>query len=194
MNLEYLTINPKAVVPTLVHNGTPVRESSIICDYIDELKSDPPLKPKNLIARAHLREWIKDSDEVGFPGIAALNFVTRFRSVVPFRNPRRTVARNSLILKKHYDNNLLFEEGMDSEWVLRGLVGWDRIFKKMEDTLSDGRPWIMGDSANVGGDLLRSTNQSLRHDKMARYLVRTSPKCGQMVGQAWQSAQCIRLG
>ena len=34
---KYLGINPKAVVPTLVHNGIPVRESSIICDYIDEL-------------------------------------------------------------------------------------------------------------------------------------------------------------
>ena len=34
---------------------------------------------------------------------------------------------------------------MDSEWVLRGLVGWDRIFAKMEATLSDGRPWIMGE-------------------------------------------------
>ena len=57
---NYLSINPKAVVPTLIHNGMPIRESSIICDYIDELKSDPPLKPKSLIERAYLREWIKD--------------------------------------------------------------------------------------------------------------------------------------
>ena len=35
---------------------------------------------------------------------------------------------------------------MNSEWVLRGLVGWDRIFGKMEGTLSDGRPWVMGDN------------------------------------------------
>ena len=32
---DYLKLNPKAQVPTLVHNGIPIRESSIICDYID---------------------------------------------------------------------------------------------------------------------------------------------------------------
>ena len=38
---------------------------------------------------------------------------------------------------------------MESEWVLRGLVGWDKIFQKMEDTLSDGRPWIMGENLTL---------------------------------------------
>jgi glutathione S-transferase len=145
---EYLSINPKAVVPTLVHNGTPVRESSIICDYIDELKSDPPLKPESLIERAHLREWIKDSDEIGFPGIAALNFVTRFRSAVPLETLERRWKKQP-DLEKTLRQQSVIQKGMDSEWVLRGLVGWDRIFKKMEDTLSDGRPWIMGDTLTL---------------------------------------------
>ena len=38
---------------------------------------------------------------------------------------------------------------MDSDWVLRGIVGWDRIFRKMDATLSDGRPWIMGDNLTL---------------------------------------------
>ena len=33
---EYLKLNPKGVVPTLVHDGTPVIESTLICEYIDE--------------------------------------------------------------------------------------------------------------------------------------------------------------
>ena len=31
---EYIELNPKAQVPTLVHDGGVIRESSIICDYI----------------------------------------------------------------------------------------------------------------------------------------------------------------
>ena len=31
---EYLKLNPKAQVPTLVHNENVIRESSIICDYL----------------------------------------------------------------------------------------------------------------------------------------------------------------
>ena len=33
---EYLAINPDGVVPTLVHDGQPVHESSIINEYIDD--------------------------------------------------------------------------------------------------------------------------------------------------------------
>jgi len=145
---EYLNINPKAVVPTLVHDGAPIRESSIICDYIDELKSDPPLKPESLIERAHLREWIKDSDELGFPGVAALNFVTRFRSAIPIETLERRWKKQP-DLEKTLRQQSVIREGMNSEWVLRGLVGWDRIFKKMENTLSDGRPWIMGETLTL---------------------------------------------
>jgi glutathione S-transferase len=33
---EYLAINPNGVVPTLVDDGTPIIESSVICEYLDE--------------------------------------------------------------------------------------------------------------------------------------------------------------
>lgn len=141
---EYLAINPKAVVPTLVHDGHPVRESSIICDYIDDLKESPPLKPDGLLERAYMREWIKESDEVAFPGIAALNFVTKFRSVVPIEKLESRWKRQP-DLEKTLRQQSVIRQGMASDWVLRGLVGWDRIFGKMEATLSDGRPWIMGE-------------------------------------------------
>jgi glutathione S-transferase len=36
MQPEYLAINPRGVVPTLVHDGTPVRESSVINEYIEQ--------------------------------------------------------------------------------------------------------------------------------------------------------------
>ena len=40
---EYLKLNPKGVVPTLVHNGTAIIESTLICEYIDDTFPDPPL-------------------------------------------------------------------------------------------------------------------------------------------------------
>ena len=41
----YMKLNPKAVVPTLVHDGKVIVESSVICEYLDETFPDPPLKP-----------------------------------------------------------------------------------------------------------------------------------------------------
>ena len=42
---DYLKLNPKAVVPTLVHDGHVVVESTVINEYIDEVFPDVPLKP-----------------------------------------------------------------------------------------------------------------------------------------------------
>src|SRR5215469_9901069 len=33
---QYLALNPNGVVPTLVDDGTPIIESSVICEYLDE--------------------------------------------------------------------------------------------------------------------------------------------------------------
>ena len=39
---KYLKLNPKGVVPTLVHDGKPVIESTLICEYIDQTFPQPP--------------------------------------------------------------------------------------------------------------------------------------------------------
>jgi len=38
---EYLKINPNGVVPSLVHDGAPVIDSSVICEYLDEVFPGP---------------------------------------------------------------------------------------------------------------------------------------------------------
>ncbi len=45
---EYLKLNPKAVVPILVHDGRVIVESTVICEYVDEDFPEPSLKPADL--------------------------------------------------------------------------------------------------------------------------------------------------
>jgi glutathione S-transferase/GST-like protein len=44
---DYLAINPDGMVPTLVHDGAPVRESTIINEYIDARSQAPRSFPPN---------------------------------------------------------------------------------------------------------------------------------------------------
>ena len=60
---EYLKINPNGVIPTLVHDGRPLYESGTICEYLDEVFPEPPLRPGNAYERAAMRNWIRHVDE-----------------------------------------------------------------------------------------------------------------------------------
>src|SRR5580704_16646748 len=56
---SYVRLNPKAVVPTLIHHDKPILESTVICEYLDEVFPDRPLKPAGARERAEMRIWTK---------------------------------------------------------------------------------------------------------------------------------------
>jgi glutathione S-transferase len=60
---EYLKINPNGVIPTLLHDGRPLYESGTICEYLDEVFPEPPLRPADAWGRATMRNWIRHVDE-----------------------------------------------------------------------------------------------------------------------------------
>ena len=60
---EYQKLNPKAVVPTLVHDGNVIVELTVINEYLDDTFPDEPLKPKSPVERAEMRVWTKAVDE-----------------------------------------------------------------------------------------------------------------------------------
>ena len=51
----YLKLNPKGVVPTLVDDGDVIRESTLICEYLDEKFPDTPLKPESPVDKVRMR-------------------------------------------------------------------------------------------------------------------------------------------
>jgi glutathione S-transferase len=61
---NYLKINAGGVVPSLIHDGNIVTESTVINEYIDEVFPDPPLVPHSPIERARMRIWTKYQDDV----------------------------------------------------------------------------------------------------------------------------------
>ena len=144
LKVEYLKLNPKAQVPTLVHDGRVIRESSIICNYLDDLKSEPSLKPADPVERAHMQEWVKDCDESGYQAAASINFVTRFRLEIPLDVMEARWKQVTDIERLHRQQSCVYE-GLDSPYVLRAVGAWDRILGRAEEVLADGRPWIMGD-------------------------------------------------
>lgn len=63
MRADYLALNPRGVVPTLVHDGQVLTESSVIIEYLDDLVPQPALRPATPLARARMRGWMRRVDD-----------------------------------------------------------------------------------------------------------------------------------
>ncbi|BFZ05227.1 hypothetical protein BsWGS_08266 [Bradybaena similaris] len=56
---EFLAVNPRGLVPAIVHKGRPVFESSICVEYVDEVwQNEPRLLPTDPYERAVARIWV----------------------------------------------------------------------------------------------------------------------------------------
>jgi glutathione S-transferase len=71
---DYLKINPDGVVPTLVHNGEAICESSIINEYIDAAFPGPSLIPSDPLEAARMREFVRKCENE-FDAIVKLTMV-----------------------------------------------------------------------------------------------------------------------
>src|SRR6201996_2386849 len=71
---EYLKLNPKGVVPTLIHEGHAIIESTLICEYLDETFPQPSLVPASAYERAQMRRWSKHIDEGVFEATREISF------------------------------------------------------------------------------------------------------------------------
>src|SRR5262245_9522935 len=83
---DYLAINPNGVVPTLVHDGAIVIDSSVIIEYLDEIFPEPEsFTPPSPVARAAMRALMRFIDEVPAAAVRVptynLAFLPRFQAM-----------------------------------------------------------------------------------------------------------------
>ena len=78
----YIKLNPKAVVPTLLHDGNIICDSTVICEYIENTFLEKPLRPEDPLQIAKVMEWTKAVDEELHPACAWLTFLTCHRHII----------------------------------------------------------------------------------------------------------------
>jgi glutathione S-transferase len=65
-------VNPKAQVPVLVDGDLEIYDSTQIFEYLEDIRPEPPLWPREPKARAAARLAELESDEVFFPNVVTL--------------------------------------------------------------------------------------------------------------------------
>ncbi len=149
----YLALNPNAVVPTLVHDGKIVTESTIINEYLDESFPGPALRPAEAYGRARMRLWTKREDTI-HDAINTMTVTLVFRADLMEKPPAERRKRYESIpdAAKREKWRRLLEEGLEATYVAEALTRFNKLFKDMERALESG-PWLVGDAfslADVG--------------------------------------------
>jgi glutathione S-transferase len=142
----YMKLNPNGVVPTLVHDGNVITESSLILYYIDDAFPDPPLMPKTPGVRHRVRLYNKLIDEYVHNACTILTFATAFRPrflKMPREQWLAEINKAPLKRRAEYKRSVI-EHGLDSEFVADALVQHQKIIGWMVDDLARGR-YLAGD-------------------------------------------------
>jgi len=147
---EYLAINAGGVVPTLVHEGNVITESTVINEYLDDVFADPPLKPVSPLGRARMREWTKYQDDVIHhsvrPATFQLMIKQRFKGLSGEEMDARVAAHPLPERRKAYRE---WTTGPVDVAAVKAAIGNMRlIVKRMESSLSETR-WLAGDTFSL---------------------------------------------
>lgn len=148
---KYLQINPKGVVPALVHNGSVITESTLICEYLEDYFSPSLLVPSSPIQRASMRKWSKIVDEGLFEATREISFSAMFREKIKSMSEKQKQARFRNIGDPDRNARYVstFELGVDSPYVYQAVAIVDKAISDMERTLSHGKPWLLGDKLSL---------------------------------------------
>lgn len=150
----YIKINPKAVVPSLVHNGHIINESTVICGYVNDAFEGPSLVPDDPLARARLRIWEKAVDEQLHPACGELTFVCCHRHIVmrmgedKLREFLSSTPDQSVTSTWKERKKEIVRLGFDAPGIETTIRMYDDYLAKMESSLAQHQ-WLAGDTFSL---------------------------------------------
>jgi glutathione S-transferase len=143
---EYLQLNPKAVVPTLVHEGRVVRESTVINEYIEDQFPHPPLRPRDAYDRARMRLLVKIIDDEVHPAIGVLSYAIFLRHQM---NERMSPTELDIHFNRVADaarrerQRRAHDEGLSAPSALLAIGAFAHLVAQLADALTRHK-WLAG--------------------------------------------------
>ncbi len=147
----YLALNPNGVVPTLVHDGRPVIDSSVICEYLEEIapSAGTALMPRDAYGRARIRAWLRYIEEVPTAAIRVPSFnglfLSGWRQMSDSQRARYIAA--TPLRKGHYRRFGI--DGFSKDQVDESTERLRQTVERIEGAIAKGTPWLAGDTISL---------------------------------------------
>lgn len=173
LSADYLKLNPLGVVPTLVEDGKPVIESSIIAEYLEDKYPSPSLRPADPYAVAQMRYWMKHVDNKVHPSCGALQWPL----VMADKLRRLTVEEQDRIIDRVPEKprrerqRRLLKQGYDAPDIIDAVGIYEKTFRDLDELLS-GQAWIAGSeffARRCGHGAVLSDTLSVRLERLVQH-------------------------
>ena len=149
---EYRAINPKAVVPAIVHDGEPVIESTIILEYLEDAFPDTPsLRPETALGKSRMRVWTRVPDDGLHAACGTVSYGAVFgQQVVAFHGKEAFHERIAKLpdRARAARQTELIEKGIEASFIPDHVRLHAKVLKDMESALQNG-PWLAGDAFSL---------------------------------------------
>lgn len=147
---EYVGLNPGHVVPTLVHDGRVLIESTLINEYLDDAFPEPALRPADPGARHAMRMWTKRMDEGGHAACGVLTYAIGARPAL-LRRPREEVQKLIEAIPdpaRRQARRSVLEHGVKAPEFAGAARTYRDVIDRMEAALAEA-PWLAGDAFSL---------------------------------------------
>ncbi len=146
---EYLAINPNGVVPTLVHDGKVVIDSSVICEYLEEVFPEPALSPRDAHGRARMRSWMRYIEEVPTSAVRFPSFNMAFLPRFDGLDDERFLTEQADVrpLRKGFFRRM-GRTGFSDADIEHSFEQIERTAARMDAALAEG-PWLVGETYSL---------------------------------------------
>ncbi len=141
----YLALNPNGVVPTLVHDGEAIIESSIIAHYVDDAFDGPSLMPDHPSGRDQVHSYNRFVDEHLHNACIVYTFATVHRAPLAAlpETDREALFARSPVTSMSDAKRAGVLHGLDSPQARNATRIFVSLLERMEQSL--GRhPWLAG--------------------------------------------------
>lgn len=135
---NYHALNPKGLVPTIIHDGVAIPESLVILEYLEDVFPERPLRPASPVERARARLWMRRIDESVHVasrtvGVCIVNrFIYKEKEKEKLSEYYATMKDG--VRKKNDQTNI--EAGLDSPLLPGSIATFRKLFEEMDETLA----------------------------------------------------------
>lgn len=146
---EFLRLNPRGLVPTLVHDDAVVIESTVILEYIEDVFPEPPLRPSAPALRAQMRVLQKLPDDGLHTACATISFASGFAEQLAKGLGAEELERRLASMPDQDRANrqrTLMKEGFNAPFVRQAVGMYERVLDEMNSVLGKSKgPYLVGE-------------------------------------------------